>query len=359
MPFISFNSFGFNQQRQSGAALIMALLIVALISVFALKASRDYQLNLARAEARWHGAQARAYLIGAERLAVYFLQQDDPSIDSLQEEWAQPIPPFPVEGGRLLAEIHDASARVNLNDLTAPLGADKAAGDHERYNTNQRRFLRLLQSFEVFPIALEEAAAILEAIIDWADSDNQPTGFFGAEADYYQSLDPPYRPANAAFTSVDELRLVRGVSPPLMQLLRPYLMALPAGSTPMNINTLPDQLLRTFNAKNVLAPLALEDVRLLREENIEYVTVEEFKNNSLWSSLIADPEGVNVDNTATATQYFVVTTTVALGQQRRTMESLLQREAGAEVSNITVVARRDLYDFTPAPFAAADRKSVV
>ena len=345
-----------NKQRQGGAALIMALLIVALITVFALKASRDYQLSLARAEARWHGTQARAYLAGAERLAVFFLEQDDPAIDSLQEDWAQPIPPFPVEGGSLVAEIRDASARLNLNDLVSPLVAEQAPDSHERYNTSQRRFLRLLQSFEELPIALEDAIALLEAIVDWTDADSELTGFFGAEADYYQSLEPPYLPANGPFTSVGELRLVRGMTPQLMQLLRPYLSALPTGSVPMNINTLPDRLLRTLNASGVLTPLHPEDVGLLRQENPEYATIEDFKNNSVWSSLVADPGGVNVDNTATTTRYFVVTTAVSLGQQRRTMESLLRRDGEGESVSITVVSRRDLYDFTPAPLMSSDEE---
>lgn len=350
MPFVN------PHNRQRGAALIMALLIVALISVFALKASRDYQLSLARAEARWHGAQARAYLAGAERLAAYFLEQDDPSIDSPLEDWAQPIPPFPVEGGSLVAEIRDASARLNLNDLATPLVAEKTPDNHERYSTSQRRFLRLLQSFEEMPIALEDAVAILEAIVDWTDADSEMAGFFGAEADYYQSLETPYLPANAPFTSVGELRLVRGVTPQLMQLLRPYLSVLPAGSVPMNVNTLPDRLLRTFNASRVLTPLHPEDISLLRQETAEYATIEDFRNNSVWSSLVADPEGVNVDNTATTTSYFVVTTAVSLGQQRRTMESLLRREGEGEAVRITVVSRRDLYDFSPAPLTSSDEE---
>lgn len=343
-----------NQQR--GAALIMALLIVAMISIFALKASREYQLSLARAEARWHGAQARAYLAGAERLAAYFLEQDDPAIDSLEEEWAQPIPPFPIDGGALMAEIKDASARLNINDLTTPLVAEKAPDSHERYSASQRRFLRLLQSFEHLPIALEDAIAILEAIVDWTDADSEMAGFFGAEADYYQSLDPPYAPANSPFTSVDELRLVRGMSPQLMQLLRPYLSALPAGSVPMNVNTLPDPLLRTFNASAVLEPLHPEDISLLRQEAPEYATIEDFKANSVWDSLITDPEGINVDNTATTTSYFVVTTAVSLGEQRRTMESLLRREGEGEAVRIEVVSRRDVYDFTPAQLVQPDEE---
>ena len=336
-----------SSKRERGSVLIMALLVVALVAAFAIKASRDYQLSLARAEGRWHGTQAQAYLAGAERLAIFFLEQDDTSIDSLLEDWAQPIPPFPIEGGMLMAEIVDASARLNLNDLSSAFAEDKAVTDPARYNENQRRFIRLLQSFEAYPLPLEDATGILEALVDWVDPDPQPSGFNGAERDYYQSLDPPYLPANRPFSSVEELRLVRGMTPRLMHLLRPYLSALPAGEVPLNVNTLPDQLLRCFNNEAVLQPLNPEQIGLLRQEVLEYATIDDFKNNGVWSSIIAEENGVNADATATTTSYFQVTAIVALGEQRRARQSLLKRTNQGETAEFSVVSRRDVYDFTP------------
>jgi general secretion pathway protein K len=52
----------------------------------------------------------------------------------------------------------------------------------------------------------------VDSILDWKDVD---TGhrLNGAEDDYYQTLNPPYKAKNNRFDSVEELLLVRGVTP--------------------------------------------------------------------------------------------------------------------------------------------------
>ena len=52
---------------------------------------------------------------------------------------------------------------------------------------------------------------IADAILDWLDSDDDPR-LYGAESDYYLSLNPPYMAANGRLNSLDELLQVRGVT---------------------------------------------------------------------------------------------------------------------------------------------------
>jgi DNA uptake protein ComE-like DNA-binding protein len=56
---------------------------------------------------------------------------------------------------------------------------------------------------------------IADAILDWMDEDDEPREY-GAEVDYYSSLDPPYAPKNGLLETVEELLLVRGVTPQLL-----------------------------------------------------------------------------------------------------------------------------------------------
>lgn len=56
---------------------------------------------------------------------------------------------------------------------------------------------------------------IADAILDFIDEDDEPREF-GAEIDYYSGLDPPYAPKNGPLDSVEELLLVRGVTPGLL-----------------------------------------------------------------------------------------------------------------------------------------------
>ncbi|MBF0344282.1 MAG: general secretion pathway protein GspK [Nitrospirae bacterium] len=53
---------------------------------------------------------------------------------------------------------------------------------------------------------------IVDSIQDWKDSDDLHR-LHGAESDYYMSLKHPYKSKNAPFDAVDELLMVRGVTP--------------------------------------------------------------------------------------------------------------------------------------------------
>lgn len=58
---------------------------------------------------------------------------------------------------------------------------------------------------------------IVDAIIDWRDPDSNPAGAADdTEGVYYKELQRPYRPRNGPFESVEELLLVKGVTPDLL-----------------------------------------------------------------------------------------------------------------------------------------------
>lgn len=73
--------------------------------------------------------------------------------------------------------------------------------------------------------------AIADAILDWLDADDQ-TREFGAETEYYQTLDRPYRAANAVPKQLSELLFVKGVT-------RPLLIGTSPGSDTTNQNSQP------------------------------------------------------------------------------------------------------------------------
>ena len=54
-----------------------------------------------------------------------------------------------------------------------------------------------------------------DAILDWLDEDDDPRQY-GAEYDYYGGLAEPYAPKNGPLESLEELLLVRGVTPELL-----------------------------------------------------------------------------------------------------------------------------------------------
>jgi len=76
---------------------------------------------------------------------------------------------------------------------------------------NEEQWERLLTHLNVDPF---DADVIVDSILDWIDEDDRHR-LNGAEDDYYTTLAPPYRAKNGPLDRVDELLLVRGVTPAL------------------------------------------------------------------------------------------------------------------------------------------------
>lgn len=93
--------------------------------------------------------------------------------------------------------LTDESAKLNVNTLTY---ADNWVPGGGR---------QLLMSL---PLMREDVA---DAILDWMDPDDD-TRELGTEYSYYAGLSPPYAPKNGPMDSIEELLLVRGVTPQLL-----------------------------------------------------------------------------------------------------------------------------------------------
>ena len=93
--------------------------------------------------------------------------------------------------------LTDESSRINLNILTL-------ADQYQDYGG--RTILMAL------PLMDESTA---DAILDWIDPDDEVREY-GAEVETYAALNPAYAPKNGQPDSVEELLLVRGVTPELL-----------------------------------------------------------------------------------------------------------------------------------------------
>jgi DNA uptake protein ComE-like DNA-binding protein len=91
--------------------------------------------------------------------------------------------------------LENESAKLNVNTLLGEGAAEEA-------NT------RLM----ALPGMTLEVA---DAILDWLDADDEPRSA-GAEAEAYAQLTPPYKPRNGPIADLDELLMVRGVTPELL-----------------------------------------------------------------------------------------------------------------------------------------------
>ena len=337
--------------KQRGAVLILALLIVAMVAGLGIKFAGDYQLGLARAEGRWNGAQARVYSFSAEGVALTMLSKDaTPGYDAKGEAWdINTSIPLEDGSGTLLITVTDATSQMDLNTLVPAqsnplkpvLDPNMSPLNPERYTQEQRRFIRLLQLFPDLVHSPDQAAGILEAIVDWVDGDDNPSGTYGAETSYYLGLPDPYRPANVVFRSVEELQMVRGITPELMRALRPYITVLKTsqgGPIGMNVNTMEPLLYRCINLSNDLKPLdEAQAAKLIPPDGAPYKDMSEF--DQALAKAMGVTTGVDKDGLSTLTNLFWVKTQADIGDQRRAGRSLLER--GTPL--FKVIKREEIY----------------
>jgi general secretion pathway protein K len=219
-------------ERQRGVALITALAIVSMAVIAAVAMSHTMQLSIRRTSNILTSDQGFLYTLGSEAWARGMLIRDlqDPdkkSYDGTDEDWAQELPPTPVEGGQVQAVTTDLQARFNLNNLY--LDKNSSEEDKQHVALELALFQRLLNL-----LGLDESIA--RATADWVDQDINPQFPDGAEDDAYLNGDTPYRTANTRMGNASELRLIKGVTDEAYEKLAPYVTALPE-TTPININT--------------------------------------------------------------------------------------------------------------------------
>ncbi len=243
-----------NQRSQSGVAIITAMLVVALGTITVVAVTSRQQLDMQRERNEALIQTARSFAISGERFAAALLFRDVESAlrensDSFDDDWAQTIPPVPIDEMALQGCIVDMQGRFNLNNLINEEG--EASEIHVEHLT------RLLGE-----LSIDQVKA--QAIVDWVDSDFDPTIPDGAEDDYYTGLDPAYRASNGPFSAVNELQLVKGFSPSVeeeledYELLLPHIAVLPVtnGPTAINVNTATPEVLASLS--DFLQPLGGE-----------------------------------------------------------------------------------------------------
>lgn len=113
-------------------------------------------------------------------------------------------PDLQDSNGAIRHGVIDESGKINLNSLLAWDQAAQAKG-----MPAGQLAVAMLQGLP------NMTADIAAAIVDYVDADDTALSN-GAESDYYMGLNPPYRCKNRPLDSLEELLLVRGVTPELL-----------------------------------------------------------------------------------------------------------------------------------------------
>ena len=297
---------------QRGIALLTILVMVALATILAATIAKRQTNTAENTGYLMRQDQSLLYAKSAEAFFSELLIQDSDngsSIDHLQENWAKPMPAFPVEDGFISGRLLDESGKFNLNNL---LKADGSVDDSAR-----RWFEKLLQRVGL-------PAELSQAVIDWQDADDETTGAMGAESNYYQGLDPSYLASNTRFHQVEELKLVRGFERKNYDLIAPYVTALPE-ATKINMNTAAPLLLASIDPKLDVKTLE-QELKAKQAEFTYFNSVEDLWKLNAFSGI--EPQN-KTDAAAwldSKSNYFTAQIEVVLSERKRQFSSAMMRK---------------------------------
>lgn len=185
--------------RDSKGVILIALLwILTALSVIALSFSREGFVEVAAAR-NTRQLEDAYYIARAGLVATVYQLIQKRFIPPLKQLELQKEPD-PLELGIVTGKFGDGEYVVDLQDESAKI------------NLNLVMEEQLRRSLDAIGIPRHDADIIADSILDWRDVDSAHR-LNGAEDDYYQSLNPPYRAKNGRLDTVEELLLIRGVTP--------------------------------------------------------------------------------------------------------------------------------------------------
>ena len=303
--------------KQSGIALIMVLLVVALVTIIATGIASKQNISTRRTQNLLYSEQGYMYLLGAEDWAKSILIQDskDNKTDSLDDSWATTLPPIPVEGGTIQGTIEDLQGRFNINNILKASNPDQ---------NNIIIFKNLLTEHDVDD-------GLVDALVDWLDEDLDSTVPNGAEDGIYLSNVMPSRTANRLMASATELTLVKGFDFKKYNEISEYIVALPEATT-ININTANAMQLSMLS--NQVSLSEAEDIIKNREKS-GFKTIDEFLALNSVKGKAISKEVLSVTS-----NYFLLKARSVIGSLKSELYSILYRDSKGEVKVLLRSQRR-------------------
>jgi general secretion pathway protein K len=259
-------------KKQSGVALIVAMLIVAIAAMIATQIFYQQQISIRRTLNQIQAEQLYQLELSTESWIKLMLLEDSKAnkFDYFGDLWAQPMAIPDAEGAVIKTNIVDYQSCFNINNLVLNGQAQE----------EQIKILQNLMS------QLRLNPDLVWALVDWLDKDDEPHPT-GAEWETYSRLTPSYRAANFRIIELTELYAISGWKAETINPLLPYICALPPPpeftnrgvsfnakeNTKININTASEALLRSLSPEMLNANL---NTILQNRKSKGYTTVNLF-----------------------------------------------------------------------------------
>jgi general secretion pathway protein K len=181
-----------------GVILIALLWILTALAIIALSFSRETFVELAAA--RNTRDLSDAYFIARAGINATAFQLVKKRFQPAVQQLELQKPPDPIDLGKVTGMFADGEYEVDIQDESGKISLNFVSEE------------QLRKLIELLEIPKPDSDVIADSILDWRDVDSAHR-INGAEDDYYQALDPPYKAKNGRIETVEELLLIRGVTP--------------------------------------------------------------------------------------------------------------------------------------------------
>lgn len=194
--------------NEKGVALIMVLWIIAILSVIAFEFS--YAMRTEVKIVKNFQEELQLYAMaegGVERAIAELVYKHDPRVQNKRRTLKSKD--FPPEKKEWVTDGRGYPLTFDLGVCVV-----KVMGEAGKININLVSGMLLRKIITNLGVEGEAGDIVVDSLLDWRDPDDLYR-LNGAENDYYQSLPEPYECKNGNLDSIEELLLVRGVTPEL------------------------------------------------------------------------------------------------------------------------------------------------
>ncbi|MCF7668289.1 MAG: general secretion pathway protein GspK [Verrucomicrobia bacterium] len=200
------NLFDHNS-RNDGIALIMVMIVITVLGILAggFAYSMKVELQLAKnqnnsVEMEWlgrSGLEFAKYILGQQ------LAESGEPYDALNQKWA---------GGTGVTNEVMMGISLENNKLGNGEFSLEIIDLERKFNINLANNAVLNRALELIGFDVIDSSAVVDSIMDWRDSDDDPH-LTGVESDFYLNLENPYHCKNGPLDHISELLMINGVTP--------------------------------------------------------------------------------------------------------------------------------------------------
>ncbi len=344
-------------KSNSGMALLLAVTVMSLLVAVTVEFNKNMRQELVGSATVKENSQFGAIMRSGYNLAEAVLLQDakDNASDSEHDRWAK-LAESSFSGlfgrGNLELAVSDYAGKLQLNSLgfvaqesgeegeegeEGGEGGEAGEGGDSVADVGRAILTRLLASGDFGDLSEEEVSLIVDAITDWVDVDDEEKGIEDTESGYYLSRQPPYSSRNGPFEYIEELLLVRGITPELyfgtgeIKGLRDFVTVY-GDDGKININSASVELLQAMGT-DITEELAQKLIDFRADEDNKTV----LEDNSWYKSVPSWPGDVEFsgDILTTKSDFFSITATATFAEMERTLFAVVKRESDDKIKMVS------------------------